>query len=487
MLKKFKILNLREKFITTVSNIYLIFISLFIIFGRSFSGVYIFTFRMAELIIGFLILFSLIFVIAQPKIKIKFDMFHNQFKFFQLLLVLFFLSFFSNKGNLLDTYTYKSSSYIWTISIIFFTFILLNYSETKKYHKYIFSVSLPITYFFSTIHYPEIFINFFLEFSDKWDFVKASDILLAFTLANTSNYLLFKNRFNSFIYFSISSAVLLPLFLFMSKGSFFPSLLFIFMFLIIYLKTIKIKKLKSLFVILISIVLFVLSTYEVWGNLNFEKGEFNVTTEEESLLKLNTLGRGISDIADQKDTVDVFASLYVAKYTGYNRLYSTDMMLDWRFQIWQDVTRDLFWYSEYLENPNNNYTLVRNELSKRDYKYLLVGLGYNEMLPAMNHWERQGSDGSNENVHNYFFNVLGRGGILQLISITIFIIAMIFDIKDKQLRNVFIITLIPIYLTSFFDASMESLRFPFVFYSGLVILFKLNKNNLSDNQLKQSF
>ena len=71
-------------------------------------------------------------------------------------------------------------------------------------------------------------------------------------------------------------------------------------------------------------------------------------------------------------------------------------------------TRDLFWYSEYYENPDN-YTLIRNELSKRDFKYL-TGFGYNEMLPAMNHWERQGNDGSNENVHNYFFNVLGRGG-----------------------------------------------------------------------------
>ena len=479
MLKKLKTSKLHEKFLNTVSNIYLIFISLFIIFGRSFSGVYIFSFRIAELIIGFLVLFSLIFIIAQQKKIIKSDMFRNQFKFFQLLLALFFLSFFSNKGNLLDTYTYKSSSYIWTISILFFTFILLNYSDTKKYHKYIFSVSLPIAYFFSTIHYPEIFINFFLDFSDKWDFVKASDILLAYTLANTSNYLLFKNRFNSFVYFSISSAVLLPLFLFMSKGAFFPSLIFIFMFLIVYINTIKIKKLKSMFVILISVVLFVLSTYEVWGNLNFEKGEFNLSTEEESLLRLNTLGRGISDIADQKDTVDVFASLYVAKYTGYNRLYSTDMMLDWRFQIWQDVTRDLFWYSEYLEDPNDGYSIVRNELSKRDYK-ILVGLGYNEILPAMNHWERQGNDGSNENVHNYFFNVLGRGGILQLITICIFIIAMILDIKDKQLRKIFIITLIPIYLTSFFDTSMESLRFPFVFYSGLVILFKLNENSLSD-------
>ena len=46
------------------------------------------------------------------------------------------------------------------------------------------------------------------------------------------------------------------------------------------------------------------------------------------------------------------------------------MMLDWRFQIWQDVTRDLFWYSEYYENPKD-YTLMRNELAKREFKYLI--------------------------------------------------------------------------------------------------------------------
>lgn len=478
MLNNYKISYMRSKYLTALTNTYLIFISLFIIFGRSFSGIYIYSFRVAELIIGFLVVFSFTLVIAQQKKLFNLDRFHYQFKFFQILLALFIFSFFSNGGSLLDTYSYKSSTYIWTISIIFFTFILFNNSDTKKYHKYIFSISLPITYFFSTIHYPEIFINFFLNYSDKWDFVKASDILLAYTLANTSNYLLFKNKFNSFIYFSISSAILLPLFLFMSKGAFFPAVLFIMMSLIVYFKIIKLEKLKSLIVVLLSVVLFVLSTYEVWGNLDFEKGEINIGSQEQSLLKLDTLGRGISDIADQKDTVDVFASLYFGKYSGYNRLYSTDMMLDWRFQIWQDVTRDLFWYSEYYENPND-YTLMRNELAKREFKYL-IGFGYNEILPAMNHWERQGSDGSNENVHNYFFNVLGRGGILQFITVCIFIIAMMVDIKDKKLRNIFFITLIPIYLTSFFDASMESVRFPFVFYSGIVILFKLREDSFSD-------
>ena len=90
----------------------------------------------------------------------------------------------------------------------------------------------------------------------------------------------------------------------MSKGAFFPAVLFIIMSLIVYFKIIKLEKLKSLIVVVLSVVLFVLSTYEVWGNLDFEKGRINVVSQEQSLLKLDTLGRGISDIADQKDTVE---------------------------------------------------------------------------------------------------------------------------------------------------------------------------------------
>ena len=156
-----KISSLHRKFLTALTNSYLILISLFIIFGRSLSGIYIFSFRLAELIVGFLVIFSLILVIVQPKNIRNFNGFQYQFKSFLLLLTLFLISLYTNQGNLLDVYSYRSSSYIWTISIIFFSFILLNNSDTKKYHKYIFSISLPITYFFSTIHYPKIFMNFF--------------------------------------------------------------------------------------------------------------------------------------------------------------------------------------------------------------------------------------------------------------------------------------------------------------------------------------
>lgn len=471
MLKVIKKPIIFQKVKSIMALFYLISLFLFIIFGRSFSGIYFFSFRFAELMVSFLVVFSLLIAIGLSPKDLKFERFNYQLKSFRVILILFFISLVFNKGSLLNPYTYKSSSYLWTISILFLAFILLNNSDSKKYHKYIFSLSLPLVYIFSTIHYPEFLISFFKNFSDKWDFVKASDILLAYTLTNTSNYLLYKKKFNSFVYFSLSSAILLPLFLFMSKGAFFPSVLYIFMFLFFYLKIIKTNILKSIVIFILSISLFVVSTYEVWGNLSFEKGQINLTSEDEILLNFDSLGRGVRDIADQKDTTEIFASLYFGKYSGYNRIYSTDMMLDWRFQIWQDVTRDLFWYSEYSENPID-YSLVRNEITKRKFKFL-IGFGYNEILPAMNHWERQGTDGSNENIHNYFFNVLGRGGVLQLVTILVFIIGMIADIKDKNLRKLFIVTIIPIYLTSFFDASMESFRFPFIFYSGLIIIFKL--------------
>ena len=35
----------------------------------------------------------------------------------------------------------------------------------------------------------------------------------------------------------------------------------------------------------------------------------------------------------------------------------------------------------------------------------------------MNHWERQGTDGTNENPHNFLIYSLGRGGIFQPILI----------------------------------------------------------------------
>ena len=430
--------------------IYVIIIAIFVVFGRSFSGLSFFSFRLGELIVGFGMIFSFLVVLFHFYNKEFLKDFDKQLKTFAVILFSFFVSLFINNGSLLNTYTYKSSSYIWTIGLLFFSYCILRNSSIKKVDKYIFSILLIITYFFSTIHYPEVFINFFTNNSDKWDFVKSSDIFLIYILTNTFNYLNFEKKINSFMYFMFSSAILIPLFLYMSKGSFFPSILYVLFFLLMYLKNINKERLKSLLIITISIFLFVISTYEVFGNLNFEKGINIVETErDDSLLSVETLKRNISSISDQKNTSTVFASLYFSE----SRLFSTEQMLNWRLQIWQDILIDL----------NNKGAL-------------LTGYGYNEIIPVMDDYTRRGNDQSNENVHNYFFNVLARGGLLQLLIILSFIIFMLLEIKDKKMKIVFMLTLIPIYMTSFFDASMESVRFPLIFYFGIALIFKLDED-----------
>ena len=88
----------------------------------------------------------------------------------------------------------------------------------------------------------------------------------------------------------------------------------------------------------------------------------------------------------------------------------------------------------------------------------------------MNHWERQGTDGTNENPHNFLIYSLGRGGIFQPVLIILFHIS-IFSYWYRKYKNFDILLYqLPIVMTSLFDASMESVRFPFIFYSYLGII-----------------
>ena len=63
-------------------------------------------------------------------------------------------------------------------------------------------------------------------------------------------------------------------------------------------------------------------------------------------------------------------------------------MANWRLQIWQDTVRDLFWNANYYQDTVT-YQLVREQLERRN-DIFMTGFGYNEILPSMDHWERQG-------------------------------------------------------------------------------------------------
>ena len=80
----------------------------------------------------------------------------------------------------MSTYTYKSSSYILTISCFFIASLLPNNKVVSS--KFI----LPSIYnfvcfiFVSLIYFPKSLIKFFENYSDKFDFNKAASLALFF-------------------------------------------------------------------------------------------------------------------------------------------------------------------------------------------------------------------------------------------------------------------------------------------------------------------
>ena len=106
---------------------------------------------------------------------------------------------------------------------------------------------------------------------------------------------------------------------------------------------------------------------------------------------------------------------------------------------------------------------------------LIIGNSFNEKIPAMDDPFRSGDDGTNENVHNYFINILARGGLIHLFLILYIFYRLIkYSLINTKLLDILSL-LLPIAVTSFFDASMENSHFPLIFYFVFGISFYSNK------------
>ena len=98
-------------------------ILMLMIFSRSLTGLYLFGFRLGELLVGFGIFLA--FLLSINHLINKEYRYKELNKYFLIILLLFFISLFFNNGNILNLYTYKSSSYIWTIPYLFLELIFL--------------------------------------------------------------------------------------------------------------------------------------------------------------------------------------------------------------------------------------------------------------------------------------------------------------------------------------------------------------------------
>jgi len=262
-LNKFK----AKEFIILFFEIFLIFV---ILFGRSFTGLYLFGFRLGELMIGLsLVLFLCILYLYINK---KFDYLPKKVVQTQLFLVALFLIInLINQTNFTDLYIFKSSSFIWTS---FYFYIGIIYAKVKNENvRYLnlLSLSTYIVYILSSVHFPDFLWNIFLNYSDKVDFLKGSDLLLIFVLTNYLNKKYQKNRIIYLYNFFISSCLLLPILLFKSKGAFLPASIYVLVELILIYKFLWKNKLNSLIAIVLSMFVFSLSTLYIWGNFSFDK------------------------------------------------------------------------------------------------------------------------------------------------------------------------------------------------------------------------
>lgn len=407
---------------------------------RTFVGIYIFGYRIGELIVGASLLAITLFVLFNRFGLINFQLDKKLQLIFELLLFSFVFILFYNNGNVTSVYTYKSSSYIWTLSAFFVGILVYKNFNIDKLLLYLLNPILIIAYLWQVFGTPDSLSRYFLTVSDKFEPHKGSDLAILFVICFILNEKYLSKRENYYIYFFLFSSFYLPFIYFKSRAALIAVVLYLLMVVISNFKSIsnQFTILKFITITIFSILLFLQSVFWVKesGIIKIYEARENVV----SLVKTRT-----------QTYVEDAPSLF---WISEKRLYSADGNLNWRLDIWQDVILDL---------------------SNKDK--ILFGYGYNEIIPIME-WHggyRLGLDGLNEHVHNNWFNIFARGGLLHLVLFIFLYIFLVSSYRKKFGDYWIFLLLVPILFVSFFDSSMENAHFPFIYYFFLGRLFVIGK------------
>ena len=421
--------------------VFLFFVSIFV-FARSFMGIYIFGFRIGELAMGF----SLLIFIFSMATFYSSNIFNNSNK--KIFFITFFLisiTFIVNVfiyGNSISTYTFRSSSYIWTTGFLFFGYQFFRVNTLSKNLIYVGIPILIYIYFFSIYGFPQTIIDFILSISDKFEPHKGSDLLIIYVTIVFVVNKLFMDKRRGFEIFILLTSLYFPLMLFKSRASFIAFLFFSISELYYFRNNINSNYKRNLLLIFLVIFIFFQSVFFVSGSGFIKADEIEAEVEYVATYR--------NDPDDEK-----FRLFYIAEDTlgsRTTRIFSSDNNLNWRLQIWQDVIYDL---------------LSKNKL--------ILGYGYEDKIPAMLDEGRSGLDRLNENVHNYVVTLLARGGITTVILYSLLYFMLIKTYKDETKSNYFLIYLIPVLFNSLFDVAMENSHFPLIFYFFSGMLFHKNK------------
>ena len=419
----------------TISNLTFTTFMLLIVFTRSFAGLYIFGFRIGEYLVAGGLLLFIYYILLPQRDKIPKEILSlTKYLFLSFLIVNFF-----TYTDLFNKFTYKNSSYLWTVAFIFVGFIFFGGFFTRN-KFYILVAGIIIIYIFGTGSYPDIFQNMFRGYGDKFTFVKASDMLLAIVVSNIIALNLLSRKSANF-YFIFSVTTFLPLLIQMSRGTAVAVGIFAFLYIIFNLR--YYFKLKNLLVlILLTPLVFLISTFRV-TQYNFS----DISVDELETVVIQSASTEVQKIKRldnrNSDEIDPFWSFYV----NDGRLFSTDGTFNWRLNIWQDQY-------EYQKSINKSF----------------FGYGYNVLLPvfdlqvdSQNIWNI-GHDQQNRHVHNYLVNVYSRGGLFQLTLIIGFHLGLYIYYYKKFNNHGILLMFIPLMFNSMTDITMEGVQFPINFY-----------------------
>ncbi len=422
---------------TAFNNLVFGTLILTLIFTRSFMGFKVFGFRLGELLVGLGLVLTFLLIVL--KIFNIFSLNFFPYTYFYLVLVSFIFSLIVNNGSIFSLYTFKSSSYLWMIGYILFSYIFFRNFSFKNIH--IFSIGLApfIIYVFNSGNYPNFIMYFFQQNSDKFQFMKGSDVLMAFIFSTFILKDKIQNQKYLLLYVNILGALLLPLFLTLSRASFFSSFLFILFFNISMRKVLKKDIKQTIFLLFLFIFIFILSSVRLASLPDFS----NNSGEPEVVVVIQ---ESVSEVVERKNT-----NQFLGFYFCEDRLCSKDNTLDWRLDIWFD--------------------LVKDQLKKGK---LIQGFGFNEIFEVMkdpNAPGRLGREGLNEHVHNHLFTIIGRMGLLGLIVYLLFLTSLLSSLGSKIL-----IYILPLFLVTSFDTTMESIQFPLLFYFLISYFYSNSKN-----------
>lgn len=439
--------TLSHKMQIKLKQIYSLIIKIFIfclfLFARTFTGLTIFGYRLGEYIIGGALLLVLIYSILIPIFKKKYILDSKSLNVFVVLLISsFVIRIVLSDVTFSEIIIFKTSLYIWSLGALVIGYYFLNNKifELHNNDMYLAFFGLFVIYLFSTRGISENLQNYFLQYSDKFEYPKGSDLLLAFIFV----FFVFLNRKqfskNSFIVFLWAGSLFAPLFMVKSRSGFISIIIFFLIAFSEFKKNIK-KPDRVLYIsIFVSIIIFVLSSsWVVSKDISLDE-EITDDIKYAVTSRYNT----INDNPYEEKVLDL--SLF---YFRDGRIFSSDGNLNWRLQIWQDIFSDMW-------NSNN----------------ILNGYGFHEIIPAMNSDQRLGQDGTNINVHNYVIHIFSRGGLIHLMLFIVIYYQIFKMFKAKAISKDYQLIVVPLIFNSLFDPSMENAHYSIIMY--LLIGLALN-------------